>query len=487
MSRSIKADALTARRAVRLTAPQTPDQLHAYIRIVLGFDIPRRALVVEHSAPFEYLQHAYFEDRKPRDCVVWANRGGGKTQLGAIATLLDMLFKPGIEIRILGGSFDQSSKMYRYLRRLLESDLFGDLIDGNLTGHAVQLTNGSRVEVLAQSQTAVRGQRVHKLRCDEVELFEPEIWEAAQLVTRSGQCGDVYVPASIEALSTMHRPFGLMQRLVKDAKAANRRVFRWSVLDVMRRCELEIPCESCQLWEECQGRAKNARGFIEIDDVIQQRVRVGVETWQAEMLCERPSRVDSVYPEFDRKIHVVDFDHVALGRGEWIGGIDFGYRSPTVLLWAFVADNDVLHIVDELVVREHTTERIITEAKERSWPKPVWIGADPAGHQRSEHTGTSTITFWRRAGFSIRARYLGIETGIKAVRRRLQRADGAVGLRIHSRCKKLIEALTMYHYPPQSPEAETPVKDGHDHAADALRYMITNLDRGDWNVTVRTY
>ena len=45
----------------------------------------------------------------------------------------------------------------------------------------------------------------------------------------------------------------------------------------------------------------------------------------------------------------------------------------------------------------------------------------------------------------------------------------------------------MYHYPPQSPEAETPVKDGHDHAADALRYMITNLDRGDWNVTVRMY
>ncbi len=487
MSRSIKADALTARRAVRLTAPQTPDQLHAYIRIVLGFDIPRRSLVIGHSAPFEYLQHAYFEDRQPRDCVVWANRGGGKTQLGAIATLLDMLFKPGIEIRILGGSFDQSSKMYRYLGRLLESDLFADLIDGKLTGHAVQLTNGSRVEVLAQSQTAVRGQRVHKVRCDEVELFEPEIWEAAQLVTRSGQCGDVYVPAAIEALSTMHRPFGLMQRLVKDAKAANRRVFRWSVLDVMRRCELEIPCESCQLWEECQGRAKNARGFIEIDDVIQQRVRVGVETWQAEMLCERPSRVDSVYPEFDRKIHVVDFDHAALGRGEWIGGIDFGYRSPTVLFWAFVADNDVLYVVDELVVREHTTERIITEAKERSWPKPVWIGADPAGHQRSEHTGTSTITLWRRAGFSIRARYLGIEIGIKAVRRRLQRADGAVGLRIHSRCKKLIEALTMYHYPPQSPEAETPVKDGHDHAADALRYMITNLDRGDWNVTVRTY
>ncbi len=51
MKTAIKLDVLTARRAVRLIAPQTPDQLHAYIRIVLGFDIPRRPLVTGHSPP----------------------------------------------------------------------------------------------------------------------------------------------------------------------------------------------------------------------------------------------------------------------------------------------------------------------------------------------------------------------------------------------------------------------------------------------------
>ena len=39
--------------------------------------------------------------------------------------------------------------------------------------------------VLAQSQRSVRGLRVQKLRCDEVELFDPAVWEAAQLTTRS--------------------------------------------------------------------------------------------------------------------------------------------------------------------------------------------------------------------------------------------------------------------------------------------------------------
>ena len=67
--------------------------------------------------------------------------------------------------------------------------------------YCIQLVNGSRVEVLSQSERAVRGQRVHRLRCDEVELFDPAVWDAAQLVTRSGMCGNVQVHASIETLS----------------------------------------------------------------------------------------------------------------------------------------------------------------------------------------------------------------------------------------------------------------------------------------------
>lgn len=33
----------------------------------------------------------------------------------------------------------------------------------------------------------------------------------------------------------------------------------------------------------------------------------------------------------------------------------------------------------------------------------------------------------------------------------------------------------------------TPVKDGHDHAADALRYLVVNLDRRGWEVQVKDY
>lgn len=502
------------RRWARLVRPRTPGQLHAYIRAVLGFNIPQRPLVAGHDAPFDYVQHAFFEDRQPRDCAVWANRGGGKTQLGAIVTLLDLLFKPGIQVRILGGSFEQSSKMYRYLKQLLERDELIDLVSGSVTGRAVELTNGSRVEVLSQSERAVRGQRVHKLRCDEVELFEPDVWEAAQMVTRSGRCGDTFVRGSIETLSTMHRPFGLMQKLVRESTIASRRVFRWSMLDVLERCEPERKCETCPLWDACQGRAKQARGFLRIDDAIQQQLRVGAHTWASEMLCEQPSRAETVFPEFDEKVHVREFEisdpgspdprtsnlrfpnrriagggfaSSAVGRPLWLGGIDFGYRSLSVLLWAVLDESDVLHVMDELAMSETLVEQMIAEASRRPWPRPLWIGADPAGRQRSDQTGLSTIHLWKQAGWPIRSFGSQIEPGVAAVRRRLRRADGAVCLRIHPRCRTLIRSLSMYHYPVQRPESLDPVKDGNDHACDALRYLVANLDRAGSNVEVTKY
>ena len=194
-----------------------------------------------------------------------------------------------------------------------------------------------------------------------------------------------------------------------------------------------------------------------------------------------------MYPEFERDAHVVDFEIDHTAPGLWLGGIDFGFRDPTVVLWAHLDDDDVLRIVDELVLTTHTTETIINLAAERPWPRPVWLGADPAGHQRSDQTGLSAIQVWRRAGWAIRTRGTTIDAGILAVRRRLLAADSRISLFVHRRCTALIEALTMYHYPPDRPQSDTPVKDGHDHAADALRYLVVNVQAMQSGVRVRRY
>lgn len=558
-----------------MTPPGTPAALREFLRIALNLDVPDTPLVAGNDAPLAYLVHTFFEGRftphagagpharaSPADCVVWANRGGGKTFLGAVATLLDLVFKPGIEIRILGGSLEQSQRMHEHLRRLFELPCIAPIVDGRITERRLALLNGSRAQVLAQSQTSVRGTRVQKVRCDEAELFEPEVWEAAQLTTRSvrlaGPWGQ-WVRGAVEALSTLHKPFGLMWNIVGSAArpqarstgadhdhpdhrpdapvdpvplpAARRVLFRWGLVDVLGSCGPEHSCDRCPLRPECGGRAKArdasglhalthpltpsavaapatlsgprrvSPGHVSIDDAIGMKSRVSESVWQSEMLCLRPRRTDCVYPEFDASVHVGRWEPPrsaseagagdAAPRAAWVAGMDFGFRSPTVVLLAWIGEEPgddaarpVLHIEAEHVQSEWTIHQHIAHIQKGlglDLPRPAWIGVDPAGNQRSEQTGLSAVTAMRRAGLVVRSRRFELHEGIELVRARLRPASGTHGssptLYIHARCTQLIESMHRYHYPEERPESLDPVKDGFDHAADALRYLMVNLDR----------
>jgi hypothetical protein len=671
-------DATASRSNKDVARPQTPDQLHHWLRTTLGLAIPRAPMLRGHAAPFDYLCHVYFEGQiparraaassgrrtkgsrrdlslpqlhapepaasdpileetdavsppndtptsdvptkapapnSPGDCVVWANRGGGKTFLGAVATVLDLYFKPGIEVRILAGSLDQSKRMYAHLRRLFVTPVLATEVRGSIKERRIVLQNGSELELLAASQASVRGTRVQRLRCDEVELFKPEVWEAAQLTTRSKQCGDVLVRGSVECLSTMHRAFGLMHTLVKEARAANRAVFRWSLVDTLASCPPEHRCDSCVLWDECRGRAKSRPaahcGHLEVADAVRMKSRVSMAAWYSEMLCLRPSRTDLVFPDFEPHIHIIEEDpYWAAGvvdqarspeTGEpqdddpsqepaaapilpepwrtglavppdchWVCGMDFGFRAPTAILWGVVDPEGVLWIVDERILTQVTLEEHIEaiqngwgdgwrasrgfkerppEGSPRGWPRPDWIGVDPAGNQTNDQTGRSAVATMKAAGLTVRGIRMNQAPGIKLVRARLRPAapslaiinagiDGGLGaginsvalatadaakpllnatplpphdappmprpaleadeeldeieleltagrggrrsgpprIFIHRRCQKLIESLEQYHYRTDRPDSDVPVKDGPDHAVDALRYLIQNLD-----------
>ncbi len=516
--------------------PRTPDQLHLWLREHLEIDLPRESVIDGHTTPFAYVAWTFFDaSTEPvvkgdplagvPDAVVWANRGGGKTFLGAVATTLDLLFSPGIEVRILAGSMDQAQRMHAHLRRFFAGAALAGLLDGRVTDKRLRLVNGSVVELLAQSQTSVRGTRVQRVRCDEVELFDPDVWDAVQLTTRSKTCGGRLVRGSIECLSTMHVPHGLMHRLVAEAREGKRKLFKWGVVDVLDRCGTERPCgmqsepptvegreggavvalpvltsgtaaRVCKLWEECRGRAKARAGnetgvgvgHVAIEDAIGMKGRVSRSVWEAEMLCLRPKRDDAVLPEFETKIHVVrevpgvEGDKADEARLRWVGGMDFGYRSPAVVLWAAVDELGRVWVVDERVRKGQTVAEHAQAIHKAIWPRLAWIGADPAGNAVNEQTATSAVQVLRAAGHVVRTSRLPVARGLELIRQRLRPADqraGEVGpgLFIHERCKGLIESLERYHYPEKDAESTEPVKDGFDHAVDALRYMIQNLDK----------
>jgi hypothetical protein len=456
---------------------QTTKALTRWLNVVLGLRVPAAGICPGHQGPLAYLRSAYFEPTK--DVIVWAPRGGGKTRLGAAATLLDLLHKPGCEIRILGGSLEQSLKMWDHLYpdvlRLAEP-----LLRGQSKSKRIDLKNGSTAAVLTQSQRAVRGLRVQKLRCDEVELFDDQVWEAAQLVTKSKLQTTPGQPIAgvVEAFSTLHRPYGLMNRIVEEAERTGTRVIKWCLMEVLEKCPPERDCASCPLWEDCHGVAKEkCDGFVRIDDAIAMKRRVSQETWEAEMMCRRPSLRDAVFARFDPAIHVreevASCQLSVVGISELWLAMDFGFSNPFVCLWIRSFTDGVVHVIDEYVQPQRMMHEHVEEIAARKHGTPAKVACDPAGAGRNEHTGMSNVQVLRRAGYAVRFKGSRILEGVELIRTALRPAAGEPKLFIHPRCQRLIKAMRSYRYAEGG--SELPLKDGHhDHLIDALRYYYVN-------------
>jgi hypothetical protein len=467
--------------ALRRSRPATRRDLKNYVKVFLGIDVPNRKICTGHNSPMDYLWHSFSADfsaesRANGDAVIWANRGGGKTELAAMATLLDCVFKPNCQVRILAGSGEQAGRMYEYLTGFLNGG-FGDFLAGPVRKDRCRFANGSAVEVLTQSPASVRGQHIHKLRCDEVELFDENVFAAAKFTTHS----TAGLVAAMEMISTMHRPYGLMQKIVSSASRDGVPVFKWCLWEVIERCTGR-GCSQCPLWGDCGGRAKGADGYLKIDDCITQMRRASRAGWEAEMLCKKPSLENVVFAEFDPAVHIkpVDYDaELPLYRA-----LDFGFVNPFVCLWIQVDGEGVVRVIDEYVRSRATIDVHAGEIKGRTpggEGRVAGTFCDPAGAGVNDVTGTSIVRELRAMGVAVRYRRSGILEGIELIRRVLRAGDGKSRLVISPNCQRLIEAMRCYHYSDglAGSGAELPLKDGiYDHPIDALRYFFVNYSRG---------
>lgn len=453
--------------------PTSRAELRTWIADYCSLTLPETAVCPGHNSPLEYIEHAFFEKG---DCFVWACRGGGKTILGAVTTLLDMLFKPGIQVRILAGSFEQAERMYAYLRTFVENN-FQENLDGKITERGFKFTNGSRVEVLAQSQRSVRGTHVQKLRCDEIELFTPEIWEAAQLATKSKRPKNNddggFIRGSVEGLSTMHMVDGLMSKLTDRARENSIPVFTWCVWDIAQQCPAERPCETCALHDHCQGKAKQSAGYLSIDDLIAMRRRVADRVWENEALCLPPKWEDCVFGRFDRAKNVRRFDPWPNSR--YIMGVDFGFAGAFAATWMHVSgkgESGMAHVTGEFVRSRATLRENLHELLRifgASLPKIAYV--DPAGLSVNSHTAESDIRVMKDAGFRVLYPRHRLQPSLRVMERMISPSLGEPTLTIDPNCKKLIAALENYRW--QSAQTAKPHKDGvHDHILDALRYGL---------------
>ncbi len=465
-------------QALRQTRPATRKDLKNYVEVFLHLNIPDKPICPEHNCPLDYLWHSFSADfavmPKPNaDCIVWANRAGGKTELAAVATLLDCIFKPNCQSRILAGSGEQSFRLYEYFLGFLK-DGFEKFLATPARKERCTFANGSNVEVLTQSATSIRGQHIQKLRCDEVELFAEDVFNAAKFTTQSKN----NITAAMEIISTMHRPYGLMQKIVADAQRYDVPIFKWCVWETIEKCK-DRSCSQCPLWNDCRGRAKNAAGYLKIDDCITQMRRSSRAGFESEMLCLRPSLENAVFAEFDLDLHVksVDYDpNLPLYRS-----LDFGFINPFVCLWIQADDIGTVRVIDEYIRSRATIDTHAQQIISRTPCAEAAVAAtfcDPAGAGVNDVTGTSAVRELRARNIKVRYRRSSILEGIELIRRAIKSGDGQSKLVISPRCAKLIEALRCYHYPESSAPDELPLKDGiYDHPIDALRYFFINHEQ----------
>ena len=340
--------------------------------------------------------------------------------------------------------------------------------------------NSSSVEILPQSSKSVRGRHIHKLRCDEVEFFDEQVFSAAKFITNSS--ADII--AGMEAASTMHRPYGRMQTLVAEAGKNATPIFKWCVWEVIEKCT-DRRCSRCVLDDDCRGRAKKADGYLKIDDCIMQLKRTSRANFESEMLCRKPSLENVVFGDFNPAVHIRGVGYEAslpLYRA-----IDFGFVNPFVCLWIQVDPFGVVRVIDEYQRSRCSIDAHAGQVMSRTPCSEEQVAAtfcDPAGAAANDVTGTSSVKELRSLGIRLRYRRSGIIEGIELIRSKLKAGDGKSRFIISPKCQRLIEAMQCYHYPDfaESAASELPVKDGvYDHPIDALRYFFVNYKTAKTN------
>jgi hypothetical protein len=178
------------------------------------------------------------------------------------------------------------------------------------------------------------------------------------------------------------------------------------------------------------------------------------ESWyRQEFCCSFESLEGLVYPDFAQC--------VSAGTpqpGRLVGGIDFGLRNPFAAIWGVVDHDDVLWLYGEHFSRDQSLAY-----HARHLPREVlWYG-DPAGARE--------IRELHCAGLTIRAGDNHVTPGLAAVRARLESGRLKV---LAGCCPNLLAEAQLYRYDVDS-KSEKPVKE-HDHALDALRYLVSRLD-----------
>jgi hypothetical protein len=505
--------------------PQTEDELYAWVYGGLGWKIPRKAICPGHSSPFDAMSAAYFErDRK----VLWhANRTGGKTMNVALLNVSELLFKGGIEAVTVGGSLLQANKGYTYTQETFKENpyLLSQFANprSDLSKNNTKLVNGSLLKILAGSIKSVHHDHVERLRLDEIDSMDREVFEGAQSIpmSRKGFAG------TIVGTSTWFKTYGLMADLVNKG-LYNYKLYRWCYKEIAERCTDErsgtVPttyyinkpaqavisearfkqnaqsyggyykhaafdkCEHCALLFSCCGDLKRADGYYTIDDLLD-KVSAEKSVWVSQWECGQPYKGGLVFPMFDTTLHCkpVVYDP----RLPLYCSMDFGFAQMYYACWFQVTPLGHIYVIDEYATNNKILDHIAYELKNKYkedadgkkhyYHHRCKYHGDPySGSQRDQIVGLNPRHWlWKRHHIKVILRRVNERNIQEFIRTKLIGLNGVPHIYINrEKCPLLVNAFTAYHLKVDrfNNPTEEPEKDGvNDHPIDGFKYGVVNV------------
>lgn len=240
--------------------PQTDDELWQAVRTIWGVEIPRQRVCRNHKAPFEAFADAFFA-RSP--VSVWkASRGfGGKSMTLATLGMTEAVLLRS-EVVVLGGSSAQSLRVHEVMKEGWDWPLAPVSLLAKQTMYQTHLTHGGGVRALMASQKSVRGPHPQRLRLDEVDEMDYEIFNASLGQPMSTQ----HVMSQTVISSTHQYPDKTMTKVLERAEENGWPVYEW-----------------------CYHETAEPNGWLRVSDIVAKQKIVSKQMWDTEYELQEPN------------------------------------------------------------------------------------------------------------------------------------------------------------------------------------------------------
>lgn len=213
------------------------------------------------------------------------------------------------------------------------------------------------------------------------------------------------------------------------------------------------------------------------------RLTMSEEAFNREYLARFEKFRGLIYKEFDRKVHIQDFDVDFSWRFYRV--MDFGAVNPTVCLWIAVDNSDNIYLFDEYFSKGQTAEfhaGVVLGKTSPQFPVTMTFGDPSAQQEMLDYANHGLIITPATRIFDGKDNDW-VNSGIEKVRQMLKvnPQTGKPRFFIHPRCVNTIREFESYHW--LETKTTLVIKDQpdkvDDHCMDALRYFVVSYTKPD--------